>query len=115
MIGSYVARRIGAGRTREWALTAERIDAATALAWGLVSTVVPAARLDEAVAAKLTLLRAGGPEALVAAKAFFRSTEGLTSGAAQEPAVRAISARVASAEARERIESFKRRSGRSPR
>jgi enoyl-CoA hydratase/carnithine racemase len=66
MIGSYVARRIGSGRTREWALTAERIDAATALAWGLVSTVVPAAR-------------------------------------------------VASAEVRERIESFKRPSGRSPR
>jgi crotonobetainyl-CoA hydratase len=96
-------------------LTAERIDAATALAWGLVSAVVPAARLDEAVAAKLALLRAGGPEASAAAKAFFRSTEGLTPAAAREPAVRAISARVASAEARERIEAFRRRSGRSPR
>jgi enoyl-CoA hydratase/carnithine racemase len=46
-----LTRAIGRKRAMEMLLTGEPIDAATALAWGLVNRVVPAARLhDEALA-----------------------------------------------------------------
>ncbi len=44
-----VARNIGRKRAMELLLTGEPIDAATALAWGLVNRVVPPAELDAAV------------------------------------------------------------------
>lgn len=40
---------IGTGRTRWWLLTGEIIDAAKALSWGLLDTVVPLAELDAEV------------------------------------------------------------------
>ncbi len=55
---------IGWGRTRELLLLGETIDAATALRWGLVERVVPAARLDEAVEACLASLLKAGPRAI---------------------------------------------------
>jgi enoyl-CoA hydratase/carnithine racemase len=45
-----VVRNIGRKRTMEMLLTGEPIDAATALAWGLVNRVVPAGELDAAIA-----------------------------------------------------------------
>ena len=42
-----VSRSIGRKRALEMLLTGEMIDAATALAWGLVNRVVPADRLDD--------------------------------------------------------------------
>ena len=44
-----VARSIGRKRLMEMALTGDIVDAATALDWGLVNRVVPAAELDSAV------------------------------------------------------------------
>src|SRR5208283_1784621 len=44
-----VARNVGRKRTMEMLLTGEPIDAATALAWGLVNRVVPAVALDAAI------------------------------------------------------------------
>jgi enoyl-CoA hydratase/carnithine racemase len=44
-----VARNVGRKRAMEMLLTGESIDAATALAWGLVNRVVPAADLDREV------------------------------------------------------------------
>ena len=44
-----VARSIGRKRLMELALTGDVVDAATALDWGLVNRVVPAAQLDSAV------------------------------------------------------------------
>ena len=44
-----VARNIGRKRTMEMLLTGDLFDAATALGWGLVNRVVPAAALDEEV------------------------------------------------------------------
>src|SRR5215472_13310814 len=44
-----VARNVGRKRAMEMLLTGEPIDAETALAWGLVNRVVPAAELDAAV------------------------------------------------------------------
>ena len=42
--------------------TAEEIDAAQALAWGLVAKVVPHAQLEDAVAQAVTALRRTGPQ-----------------------------------------------------
>jgi enoyl-CoA hydratase/carnithine racemase len=44
-----VARNVGRKRAMELALSGDVIDARTALDWGLVNKVVPAAELDEAV------------------------------------------------------------------
>lgn len=44
-----VARAVGRKRLMEMALTGDVVDAATALQWGLVNRVVPAAELDAAV------------------------------------------------------------------
>jgi enoyl-CoA hydratase/carnithine racemase len=44
-----VARNVGRKRAMEMALSGEVIDARTALDWGLVNRVVPAAQLDDAV------------------------------------------------------------------
>ncbi len=44
-----VARNVGRKRAMEMLLTGEPIDAQTALAWGLVNRVVPAAELDATV------------------------------------------------------------------
>src|SRR5215468_9026104 len=47
---ALLPRLIGWGRTSWLLLTAQNIDAATADKWGLVERVVPAAKLDDAVA-----------------------------------------------------------------
>jgi enoyl-CoA hydratase len=47
MIMSIVVRNIGRKRAMQLFLTGERIDAATALQWGLVNRVVPAAEVRE--------------------------------------------------------------------
>jgi enoyl-CoA hydratase/carnithine racemase len=44
-----VARNVGRKRAMEMALSGDVIDARTALDWGLVNRVVPAAQLDDAV------------------------------------------------------------------
>ncbi len=56
-----VTRRIGEGRAKEMMFLGEPIDAATALAWGLVNRVVPRGRLLEEARALARRL-ADGPE-----------------------------------------------------
>jgi enoyl-CoA hydratase len=68
---------IGWGRTRELLLFGENIDAATALAWGLVEQVVEPAALDAAIAARLTALLANGPQAVRLQKQLIRRWEDL--------------------------------------
>ena len=69
---------IGWGRTRELLLFGENIDAATALAWGLVEQVVAPAELDAAVEARLDTLLANGPQAVRLQKKLIREWEDLT-------------------------------------
>lgn len=52
---------IGAARTREMFLTGARIDAATALAWGLVNSVAPPGDLAEATVALASEIAANAP------------------------------------------------------
>jgi len=73
---------IGWGRTRRLLLTGETIDAATALSWGLVEEVVPAAQLNAAVERALAGILASGPRAIRLQKSLISDWETLPVGAA---------------------------------
>ncbi|EKE71016.1 enoyl-CoA hydratase-related protein [Gallaecimonas xiamenensis] len=66
VISPYMVRTLGHRQTRRYALTAERFDAATALALGLVHEVTD--NLDSQLEHFVNLLLGNGPEALVACK-----------------------------------------------
>jgi len=74
---ALLPRLIGWGRARWLVMTAENIDAPTALAWGLVDVVAPQSGLDAAVENTLAALLECGPEALRAQKALLRQWEEL--------------------------------------
>jgi methylglutaconyl-CoA hydratase len=63
VIGPYVTNAVGKRQAKRLALTTERINAAEALAMGLVARVVALDQLDAAVDATVTALLAGGPNA----------------------------------------------------
>ena len=71
-----VARNVGRKRALEMALTGDAIDAATALEWGFVNAVVPAADLDEATLALLTRATRGSAASKAWGKqAFYRQID----------------------------------------
>ena len=74
---ALLPRLIGWGRARWLVMTAENIDAPTALGWGLVDAVAPPGGLDAAVEHTIKSLLACGPEALRAQKALLRRWEEL--------------------------------------
>ena len=98
IVSSFVLDRIGAPAARRLFTTGERIDARTALRYGLVSEV--AADLDAAVERTVRDLLAGGPDAVRAAKRLVQ--ERPDRDAAAELAAR----RRASAEAQEGFTAF---------
>jgi methylglutaconyl-CoA hydratase len=71
VIGPYVVNAVGKRQARRLALTTERIDAAQALALGLVQHVAPVADLDRAVDEVVRQLLAGGPGAQSEIKQLF--------------------------------------------
>jgi len=77
-----VARNIGRKRSMEMLLTGELFDAQTALGWGLVNRVVPAAALDAEVArfASIILARSGKVVA-TGKRAFYRQIDQPLEGA----------------------------------
>jgi enoyl-CoA hydratase/carnithine racemase len=71
-----VARNVGRKRAMEMLLTGEPINAQTALAWGLVNRVVPAADLDSEIAKFTAILLARSPSVVRLGKAaFYRQIE----------------------------------------
>lgn len=68
VISPYVVQAIGARAARRYFLTAERFGADEARHLGLVSEVVDAERLDDAVGALASHLLKGGPQAQAASK-----------------------------------------------
>jgi enoyl-CoA hydratase len=79
---------IGWGRTRRLLFTGESIDAATALAWGLVEEV--ADDLDGALETRLADILACGPTAIRQQKALIRAWESLPPAAAIEAGIEAF-------------------------
>jgi enoyl-CoA hydratase len=84
---ALLPRLIGWGRTRWLLLTAETIDAPTALTWGLVDAVAPDGGLDAAVEHTVASLLACGPEALRAQKALLNQWEDMPLKAAVDLSV----------------------------
>jgi enoyl-CoA hydratase/carnithine racemase len=74
---ALLPRLIGWGRARWLVMTAENIDAPTALAWGLVDRVAPQGGLDAAVEDVVKMLLECGAEALRSQKALLRQWEEL--------------------------------------
>jgi len=74
---ALLPRLIGWGRARWLVMTAENIDAPTALAWGLVDKVAPQGGLDAAVEHTVKALLECGPQALRSQKALLRQWEEL--------------------------------------
>ena len=74
---ALLPRLIGWGRARWLVMTAENIDAATALAWGLVDVVAPQGGLDAAVEHTVKALLECAPSALRAQKDLLRQWEEL--------------------------------------
>jgi enoyl-CoA hydratase len=74
---ALLPRLIGWGRARWLVMTAETIDAATALAWGLVDVVAPEGGLDAAVEHTVEALLQCGPQALRSQKALLRQWQEL--------------------------------------
>ena len=74
---ALLPRLIGWGRAHWLVMTAENIDAPTALAWGLVDKVAKEGGLDDAVEHTVKALLECGPEALRAQKALMRQWEEL--------------------------------------
>src|SRR3954462_7584911 len=74
---ALLPRLIGFGRARWLVMTAENIDAPTALAWGLVDVVAKQDGLDAAVEHTVKALLECGPEALRSQKALLRQWEEL--------------------------------------
>jgi len=68
---------IGWGRTKVLLYTAENIDAATALQWGLVEKTVPAAELDAAVGQWVDAIVEAGPRAIRLQKELIREWEAM--------------------------------------
>ncbi len=101
-----VGRNIGRKRVMEMLLTGEPIDAATALAWGLVNRVVPAEALDAAVDAfvKMTVARS---RAVIGAgkRAFYRQID-LGLEAAYQVSGEAMACSLLEPDAHEGIDAF---------
>jgi len=74
---ALLPRLIGWGRARWLVMTGENIDAATALAWGLVDVVAPDGDLDATIEHTVRSLLQCGPEALRAQKVLLRQWEEL--------------------------------------
>jgi 2-(1,2-epoxy-1,2-dihydrophenyl)acetyl-CoA isomerase len=71
----FLPRHLGHARACELAMLPTEIDAARALAWGLVNWVVPAEALEEKLAEVVGLLVRGPATALARTKALFNRAE----------------------------------------
>ena len=81
-----VARNVGRKRAMEMLLTAEMIDAGTALEWGLVNRVVPADALDAEIRRFTDIILARSPAAIRIGKQTFYQQVDAPIGAAYDTA-----------------------------
>jgi enoyl-CoA hydratase/carnithine racemase len=102
---------IGWGRTRELLLFGENIDAATALAWGLVEQVVAPEALDAAVEARLAALLSCGPQAVRLQKKLIRRWEDLTLSQAVQAGIESFAQAYATDEPTRMMGAFAKRRG----
>ncbi|HZP43086.1 MAG TPA: enoyl-CoA hydratase-related protein, partial [Candidatus Binatia bacterium] len=101
-----VARAIGRKRALEMLFTGDPIDAATALAWGLVNRVVPAARLVEETEAFARAASRGSTASKAAGKRAFYETIDLDVEAAYAAACEVMASSAVTEDAREMMRAF---------
>jgi enoyl-CoA hydratase/carnithine racemase len=101
-----LSRAVGRKRAMEMLLTGQFIDAATAAAWGLVNRVVPADRLDTAVAELAGQIADASPLTLeVGKQAFYRQVD-LDQRQAYDLATSVMSLNAMTADAQEGMTAF---------
>jgi enoyl-CoA hydratase len=81
---------IGWGRTKLLLYTGDNINAQTALDWGLVEKVVPAAELDSALDGWVRSIVGSGPRAIRLQKELIREWEAMPISDAVEAGIRCI-------------------------
>jgi enoyl-CoA hydratase/carnithine racemase len=101
-----VARNIGRKRALELAMSGDVVDARTALDWGLVNHVVPAAQLDSAVQDLLERVTRGSPESKGIGKQAFYAQVDLDQPKAYAYAIEVMAATSQLPDAREGMRSF---------
>jgi len=100
---------IGWGRTRRLLLTGEMIDAAIALAWGLVEEVVKPDQLDAAVDRMVEAILASGPRAVRLQKVLIDDWQAMAVDAAIQHGIDGFVDAWASDEPRRMLEAFLQR------
>ena len=73
----FLPQRIGVARAMGLAMLGEKLDAKTALAWGLIDKLAPEGGLDAEIEHLVDALLECGPEALRSQKALLRQWEEL--------------------------------------
>lgn len=101
-----VARNVGRKRAMELALSGEVIDAPTALDWGLVNRVVPAAQLDSATMDLLERVTWGSAQSKGIGKQALYAQIDLDQPKAYAYAVEVMAATSRTADAREGVAAF---------
>jgi len=101
-----VVRTIGRKRALELLFTGEPIDAATALAWGLVNRVVPASELDAEIARLAGKIASASAATIALGKRAFYRQIGMLDRDAYELASAVMCENVTSADAREGVAAF---------
>lgn len=106
VISPFVLEKIGRSAARELFLTGRRFSAARARELGLVHTVVPPGKLDDAVAEYIADLLTGGREAIAAAKSLIESVWCQPLESAMPITASVIAHRRVSAEGQEGLRAF---------
>jgi len=107
VIGPYLVNALGRGQARRLMMTAERIDAATALQLGLAHLSCAGEALDAVVEQQVALLLQNGPQAVMEAKRIAMAMPvGPVTDANIELTARTIARVRAGAEAREGFQAF---------
>lgn len=101
-----IARNVGRKRAAELALTGDTIDAPTALEWGLVNAVVPAAQLDSATADLLERASRGSAASKGVGKAALYAQLGLDPHSAYAYAIEVMAATSQTPDAAEGMAAF---------
>lgn len=105
-IGPYVVARMGAARARQVFMSARIFGAEEAVRLGLLTRVVPAGALDDAVEAEVVPYLACAPGAVADAKRLLNDLAGRVTTAEVEHAVDALAARWETEEAAEGLSAF---------
>ncbi|MET7844475.1 enoyl-CoA hydratase-related protein [Streptomyces sp. NPDC005356] len=101
-----VARRVGAGRAKEMQLLGEPVDAATALAWGLVNRVAPSGRAHAIALELADVLLRRPPRSMALCKSVINAAHDLTEEELIEASLTASDEAFTSAESAEGVQAF---------